>query len=111
MLLIEAHKKLRNSDKSLTCWYNLLNVSMTYIANNMLLLYPKIKEEMKKLNEKILSEILERTIKMLRKGGYQDKDEIFRIIMEMKGVEDIGKLCQELKEVVKKKKINRKLWW
>ena len=48
---------------------------------------------------------------MLRKGNYQDKDEIFRIIMEMKGVEDIGKLCQELKEVVKKKKINRKLWW
>lgn len=58
MLLIEAHKKLRNSDKSLTCWYNLLNVSMSYIANNMLLLYSKIKEELKKLNEKILSEIL-----------------------------------------------------
>jgi hypothetical protein len=43
MLLIEAHKKLRSSDKSLTCWYNLLNASMSYIAGNMLMLYPKIK--------------------------------------------------------------------
>lgn len=44
---------------------------------------------------------------MLRKNNYQEKDEIFRIIVEIKGVDDVGKLCEELKEIVKKKKINR----
>ena len=42
VFLLESHKKLRNSEKSLSCWYNLLNSSMTYIANNMLQLYPRI---------------------------------------------------------------------
>ena len=62
---------------------------------------------MKKLNEKILAEILERTVKNLKKNNYETKDEIFKIIMEVKEVKDVGRLCQDLKEIVKKKKINR----
>lgn len=107
VIFTESQKKLKHCSDGPKFWYNLLNHCTSYIANNLFSLYEQQEAELRKINEKILGEIFDRALKLLKKNGYQQKHEMYRLVLSLKGFGEATQLCRHLHEHVLKKKINR----
>ena len=62
------------------------------------------------LNEKILTEVLDRVIRYERKNNFANKHMLFKLIMECKCKDskemEKNNICRELRETIMKKKIH-----
>jgi MFS superfamily sulfate permease-like transporter len=96
VFLEETHRKLKNQENGSQCWYSLLNASITFLALNIREVYKISSEKLKRLHEKILNEILDRSIR----NGNVDEEMIFELIMESRKAANVENLCQVLRGAI-----------
>jgi uncharacterized protein (DUF885 family) len=105
IFLEETHRKLKNQENGSQCWYSLLNASITFLALNLKDVYRLSADKLKRLHEKILNEVLDRSIR----NGNVDEQMIFELIMESRKAANVEGLCQALRSAIENKKINPKI--
>ena len=107
LFLNEAFKKLRACEDSKDVWYTLLNVSINFTSKNIVQIFEERREEVVKINGKILEEIIERSLKYYRKQN--DPAKLVRILLEAKNFQSLFDVLLYRRKGIQNKKINCKL--
>ena len=107
VLLEETQKKLKNLENGAQCWFSLLNATIHFVATNLFEIFKKEPNKLRRMNEKILNEVLDRAIKLEKKSGYEGRHMLFKVIMDSKGMDSATSLCKHQRNLILQKKINR----
>lgn len=101
----EAFKKLKACEDSCDIWYMLLNTGMNFTAKNLIHIFKKNPQELNKINNKIMEEIIERSLKYFKKKQNFEYKDMVDVIVYIRNVQD----CFELLFVQRKNIINRRI--
>jgi hypothetical protein len=85
-------------------WYTLLNVSINFTSKNIVQIYEERREEVVKINGKILEEIIERSLKYYKKQN--DPIKLVKILIEAKNFQSLFDLLLYRRKGIQSKKIN-----
>ncbi|KAL4492386.1 hypothetical protein ABPG72_005521 [Tetrahymena utriculariae] len=105
LFLNEAFKKLKACEDSCDIWYMLLNTGMNFTAKNLIHIFKNNPQELNKINNKIMEEIIERSLKYFKKKQNFDYKDMVDVILYIRNVQD----CFELLFVQRKNIINRRI--
>lgn len=72
----------------------LLNTGMNFTAKNLINIYKTNAAELNKVNSKIIEEIIERSLKYLKKKSISDYKEMVDIILSIRNISDCFELLQ-----------------
>ena len=65
-------------------WYNLLNMTISYLSSHIYEIFNKYPTKLISLNDKIINQVLDRVIRFERKNNFANKHMLFQLIMECK---------------------------
>ena len=102
--LNEAFKKLKMSENSLDCWYLLFNSAMTTTAKNLVWNIQNKKKDLMSINEKILDEIIERSIRSNKLQFWMDQKEIIDLLCFSRKKNNIFELLESQRQLILTKK-------
>jgi len=107
LFLNESFKKLKACEESNDIWYNLLNHCINFISKNLINIYRANNNMVGKINNKILEEIIERSLKTYRMDpNFQNKKEIVELLMGVRNSKDVLDLLTQTKKLISSKNIN-----
>lgn len=107
MFLNESFKKLKACDESNDIWYNLLNHCINFASKNLIKIHRGNQNMAAKVNNKILEEIIERSLKMYRMDpNFQNKKDIVDLLLGVRNSKDVFDLLKQTKKIITSKNIN-----
>ena len=104
MFLTESFKKLKTSEESSDSWYVLFNNSMNVTSKNLPWNFFNKKAELLQINEKILEEIIERSLKYNKNLFNTDQKSVIELLFHSRKKTDIFDLLESQRIVVRTKK-------
>ena len=107
LFLNESFKKLKACEESNDVWYNLLNHCINFTSKNLINIYRGNPNMSGKINNKIIEEIIERSLKIYRMDpNFQNKKEIVELLLGVRNSKDVFDLLRQTKKIISSKIIN-----
>jgi len=104
IFLNESFKKLKSSEESSDSWYVLFNFSMNTLAKNLDWNYSQKRNELLQMNDKILEEVIERSLKYNKSHFNTDQKAIIDILTTSRKKADVFELLDSQRKIVLNKK-------
>jgi len=104
IFLNESFKKLKSSEESSDSWYVLFNFSMNTLAKNLEYNYAQKRNELMQMNDKILEEVIERSLKYNKNHFNTDQKAIIDVLTTSRKKADVFELLESQRRIVLNKK-------
>ena len=108
VFLNESFKKLKTSDQSSDAWYVLFNFSIDLTAKNLAWYYQNRRIEFLQINNKVMEEVIERSLKH-NKNYFIDQKEIIEILQHIWKENDVFKLLETQRKILQEKTLSGKM--